>query len=605
MKKLYTQCLFFLFFCFGKTYAQNFVNPLPIPYTIDSDTILLKVGATQHNFNPYGTDSLNSLIQTYAYNHIDSSSNTYLGPSIVWNYGHQIHTEVKNNLPHPTTTHWHGAHVPVHADGGPHQLIEIDSTWKIDFEVKDKSATMWYHPHAMGTTYEQVQMGMSGMLYVEDSPSLHDDSLLLAIHNLIPHSYGADDFPLIIQTKRFIRDSTGTLIIKGGCCTGGSAGYKDKYQYVINGVIDPYLEVPANMVRLRILNGDAKFSFNLGVGSPDYVPEEFQFIATDAGYTDSSYAMNDVLIPPGARTEWLLDLRGRAGDTLYLINYANTIPNGVIGNPTLTNNYATDTTLLKLIVTPNTLPPSPIASFPIALHPLETPAYYSYTKRRAKEFTGTGPYLIDNTTMDMMVVNDTILLDSTEIWTITNNTRVGHPWHIHDIHFFVTEILDSHNVAIDPNSMPHIFKGPLDDVLILPGWKLTYVAKFEDYGTSIAADSSYMYHCHILPHEDNGMMGQFVVWNGLTVGVDKYKALEQNIKLFPNPTKGELYLEGSSTEDSQVRIFDLQGRLLRTQQLAPFDGTASIDIKGVNKGLIIVEWTNSKGTVASKILIQD
>lgn len=74
-------------------------------------------------------------------------------------------------------------------------------------------------------------------------------------------------------------------------------GYKDNYQYIINGVVDPYLEVPANMVRLRILNGDAKFSFNLGVGDLNLNPEGFQFIATDAGYTDSSYAMNEVLIP--------------------------------------------------------------------------------------------------------------------------------------------------------------------------------------------------------------------------------------------------------------------------------------------------------------------
>lgn len=82
----------------------------------------------------------------------------------------------------------------------------------------DKSATMWYHPHAMGTTYEQVQMGMSGMIYVEDPPNAYDDSTLVAIHNLIPHDYGVDDIPLVIQTKRFVRDSAGTLIIKGGCC---------------------------------------------------------------------------------------------------------------------------------------------------------------------------------------------------------------------------------------------------------------------------------------------------------------------------------------------------------------------------------------------------
>lgn len=604
MKHLNIYFLFLFLFCTENILAQNFVNPLPIPYLINSDTILLRVDVQQHNFNPNGTDSLNSLITTYAYNHIDSSSNTYLGPSIAWNYGFQTHTEVKNNLPHPTTTHWHGAHVPVHADGGPHQLIDTNETWKIDFEIKDKSATMWYHPHAMGTTYEQVQMGMSGMIYVEDPPNAVDDSTLVAIHNLIPHSYGVDDFPIIVQTKRFVRDSTGNLVIKGG--TQSKGGYKNNYQYIVNGVVNPYLEVPANMIRLRILNGDAKFSFNLGVGDVNLNAEIFQFIATDAGYTDSSYALNQVLIPPGARTEWLLDLRGRAGDTLYLINYANSIPTGVIGNPSTTTNYAQDISFLKLIVQPNTLPNSPIASFPIPLHPLEIPPYYSYTKRRTKNFTGSqgNGFLIDSIPMNMMVVNDTVLLDSTEVWTINNNTSIAHPWHIHDVHFYVTQILDSTNTALDPDHFPHIFKGPLDDVLILPGWKLSYVAAFEDYGTAIAPDSTYMYHCHILPHEDAGMMGQFVVWNGLTVNIPQTQAKQKDIKVFPNPTKNQLYIEGTCQENSVLRIFDLQGRLLQVKHIPPFEGTTSLSLEGLHKGLLLLEWTNSLGSSTHKIIHQ-
>ncbi|MCP4441245.1 MAG: multicopper oxidase domain-containing protein [Aureispira sp.] len=600
MKKQYLSGLVFLFFCLGKLSAQTFVNPIPIPYLIDKDTVLLRVDVMQHNFNPNGTDSLNTMITTYAFNHGDSTSNTYLGPSIAWNYGHQVHTEVKNNLPVPTTTHWHGAHVPVHTDGGPHQLIDTNSTWKIDFEIKDKSATMWYHPHAMGTTYEHVQMGLSGMIYVEDPPNAIDDPTLVAIHNTIPHDYGVDDFPIIIQTKMFERDSSGTIQIKA------KGGYKKDYQYLVNGVMNPYLEVPANMVRFRILNGDAKFSFNLGTSDKNLNPETFQFIATDAGYTDTSYAMNQVLIPPGARTEWLLDLRGRAGDTIYLSNFVSSIPNGVIGNAATTSNYATDATILKIIVAPNTLPSSPIASFPIALHPLETPAYYSYTKRRTKQFTGThgAGFLIDNTPMDMMVVNDTIMLDSTEVWTIENNTSVAHPWHIHDIHFFVTEILDSFNIAIDPATLPNVFSGPLDDVLILPGWKLSYVATFNDFGTAIAADSTYMYHCHILPHEDKGMMGQFVVWNGLTLGLKQTTKLAQNTKLFPNPTSNELYLEGKSDKNSQIRLFDLQGKLLKSQELEPFDGTTSIPLHNLDRGLILVEWTTEKGTFINKVLLR-
>jgi len=609
MKKLHTWCLISLFFCIGSLSAQNFNNPLIIPYLIDSDSVYLRVDSALHNFNPNGgADPLNTLVPTFAYNQIGNTSMTCLGPSIAWRYGHQVHTEVTNNLGDTTTTHWHGAHVPVHTDGGPHQPIAPGATWSIDFEIKDKSSTMWYHPHAMGTTYEQVQTGLSGMIYVEDPTDGTDDPILTAIHDTLPHTYGVDDFPLIVQTKFFDIDSIGNVTIKGGCCgPPGTAGYKSGYEYIINGSMNPYLEVPANMIRVRILNGDGKFTFNLGIGDLNFNPETFQYIATNAGYTDTTYAMQQVYVSPGDRTEWLIDLRGRTpGDTLYLINFADDIPSGsgIIGNGATTQSYAVNKAILKFIIQPNTLAPSPIATFPIGLHPLEIPAYYSYTKRRNKAFTGTGPYLINNTPMDMMVVNDTIMLDSTEIWTITNNTTKAHPWHIHDIHFYVTEVLDGTGTPLNKSLYPQIFSGPLDVVLIEPGWTLSYVANFSDFGTAIAPDSSYMYHCHILPHEDKGMMGQFVVWDGsLGVSVDKINAVENPLKLFPNPTSNELFLEGESEEDSRIHIFDLQGRLLKTQQLSAFSGTVSISIEGLSYGLILVEWTTTKGKFVNKVLI--
>ena len=219
MKFIDTRLFWTLLYCllFGTiATAQNFVNELPIPYQIDSDEVKLRIDTVLHNFDPNGNSPYNTPIKTFAYNHPDSVGKqgalTLLGPSIRWRFGHQVHTTVQNNLLESTTTHWHGAHVATFNDGGPHQPIKKGKTWDINFEVMDKSATMWYHPHFMDKTYEHVQMGLSGMVYVEDPEDEKDDSILVALHKLLPKDYNVNDFPLIVQTKNFFRPCSKAVI---------------------------------------------------------------------------------------------------------------------------------------------------------------------------------------------------------------------------------------------------------------------------------------------------------------------------------------------------------------------------------------------------------
>ncbi|MEM6317542.1 MAG: multicopper oxidase domain-containing protein [Bacteroidota bacterium] len=640
-------CCGWLFFLGINTLvAQNFPNPLPIPYRIDSDTIRMEIDEVMHNFNPNG-DTLNEMVRSFAFNLPDSmgrpGQNTLLGPSLVWRFGRQVHTEIINNLSEPTTTHWHGAHVPQYADGGPHQRINADSTWKIDFEVMDKSATMWYHPHLMGTTYEHVQMGLSGMLYVEDPPDGDDDSILVKLHKILPVEYGVNDFPLIVQTKKLFTDTCGS-----GELEIFEGGFKKEYIYVTNGVMNPYLEVPDEMVRFRLLNGDAKWSMSYGVGDLAYEsPETFQMIATDAGYMDSTYQMEQILVSPGERVEILMDLRGRVGDTIYVHNVARDIRKGTAGAVGFKGAKIDPLTpLVRLIVTDKDAPRSPIISFPLPLHPLETPEITVHTKGRLKTFhqdkfpTAEDPtvivdtmfniirdssgacvkkfkktnvpslYNIDRILMNMMTVNDTVLLDSTEVWTIDNQTDISHPFHIHDIHFFVTEIVDSFGTVFTPqdDTLHHIFRGPKDNVLVEPKWKLSFATTFSDFGTAIHPMNSYMYHCHILPHEDRGMMGQFVVWDGS--GMDSMTTSTVNpiiatspLRVYPNPASNTLNLEGTSQRPSQVRVFDLQGRTLKMVQLPPFDGVQRLDVGDLPIGMVFVEWISDEQRAMAKVLI--
>lgn len=594
--------------------AQEFVNPLFVPPLISSSTTdyHLNVVETEHDFSPMGTDSLhNVMIKTFAFEDANNpGTTTILGPSLAWQFGNMLTPQVTNMLSERTTCHWHGAHVPQAADGGPHQIIEPGATWSPQFEVKDKSATMWYHPHAMGLTYKHVQMGLSGMIYVEDPVGV--DPILSAIHRFTPHNYNVDDFPLVIQTKKFRRNAQGEIEIQA------EQGYKNDYTYLVNGRVDPVLEVPANMIRLRVLNGDGKFSFMLGMNNLEGTQSfPLNLIATDAGYTTRTHEMDQILMAPGERTEWLLDLRGLAGTTLYLYNKASAIPDGVIGNRSTTGNYATDRPLMALRIVENTLPPSPIIDFPLNMHPSEMPPLSEVTNTRHKVFRRDNfmvdgrvdsLFNIDSTLMNMMVVNDVVKLDSTEIWTIENRTTIAHPWHIHDIHFWVTEIIqNSTGEALNPANYPEIFGGPKDNVMIQPDWTLSYIATFADYGTEIRFDSSYMYHCHILPHEDKGMMGQFVVWNGEGDGptnISNLEEREQPMKLFPNPSSGALYLEGSSEEYSVIYISDVQGRLIRALKLPPFAGVMNLNVEGLPAGLLVLDWRTAEGRAVERVVLR-
>jgi len=632
MKRFYLSFLAVL--CFSASlFSQEapppeFLNEIQIPpLVINPDAYDLDVVQTTHDFNPHDpNDPLNG-VTTFAYHDFNNSNKTsILGPTLIWRYKHTLDPWILNELDEVTTCHWHGAHVPNYADGGPYQRIQPDSSWRPQFQVLDKSATMWYHPHAMDLTYKHVQMGLSGIIIVEDpedDPNDPDDDILAAIHEILPTDYNVNDFPLIFQTK-FFEEVNGRMEIKS------AFGFKKGYEYMVNGIIDPYMTVPADMIRLRMLNGDGKFSFNLHFDWSDGTTFPAQMIATDAGYMDRSYQLGNILMAPGERTEWLLDLRGLEGDTLYVHNEVSTMPNandpcpsngqrGIVGDSCTTAGYAADRDLLRIVVGPSSGIQSPITSFPIPLLPSEAPPVSSADTTRTKVFrkdnfqieksNGTldtvSLFNIDSTLMDMMVVNDVVMLDDTEIWTIDNQTEVAHPWHIHDIHFWVTEVIDGNGTMLNPDDYPEIFKGPKDNVLVQPGWKLSYITTFSDFGVDDPTDpnNSYMYHCHILPHEDKGMMGTFVVWNGTPLDVEESDVSGVAMKVQPNPAQDVLYMHGVSSKVSTLRFISIDGQLIKEMSLPAFDGAIQLDVNLLPKGMMIMDWQTDEGNARRKVMI--
>ena len=177
--------------------------------------------------------------------------------------GQKVNIQVNNLLPFPTTVHWHGLVVDGEQDGGPHQGIQPADRWTPSFVVDQPAATLWFHPHFMGTTADQVFYGLAGLIYIDDENSNRLN---------LPKEYGVDDIPLIVQDRSFAGD--------------GSFSYRTSMMGVeagdtilINGTVNPVLQVIKGNVRFRILNASNSQNFEFTM-SDDL---DFIQIASDGG----------------------------------------------------------------------------------------------------------------------------------------------------------------------------------------------------------------------------------------------------------------------------------------------------------------------------------
>jgi bilirubin oxidase len=164
-----------------------------------------------------------------------------------------------------------------------------------------------------------------------------------------------------------------------------------------------------------------------------------------------------------------------------------------------------------------------------------------------------GPFGLNNKSFHMDSINEVVYLNTTEIWTIVNKTLVAHPFHMHDIQF---NIIEKNGQAPIPSE-----KGWKDVVLVMPGDSVKFITKFETFTNPTVP---YMYHCHLLHHEDDGMMGSFIVidsaWAAGTPLIEKINEFE----IYPNPTKDNIYIynKTNQTEIENIYISDLSGRKL-------------------------------------------
>ena len=456
---------------------------LPVPPRLEGSTFDLDMATGQRQFLP-GLST-----PTKGYN------GDFLGPTLVVRSGTDIEMNVANNLDVTTTTHWHGMHVPAAMDGGPHQPIAPGETWQARYPVLNRAGTYWYHPHLhppvrQGAIFDpestgyQVYEGLAGMLIVEDEIS---DSLPL------PRSYGMDDIPIILQDRRFHDDGT-FLHFPDDFNPATDPALRKGGHFLANGVEGAVLEVGAQVVRLRVLNASNSRVYNLGFGDGRI----FHQITSDGGFLASPVPMSRLILAPAERAELLIDLSADEGQTLTLGSF--NAGNGTTLVPrVLQDEWDTaDFEILDIEVGPTTA--DAVSSIPATLTDVpRIPESDAVAGPRLFEL-GVNPFQINGARMDMSVINERITLGNTEIWEISNPNRQAHPFHIHGDSF---QILSRDGVAPPENE-----QGWKDVVLTRPFETVRIIKRFHDYADP---DLPYMYHCHILEHEDVGMMGQWVV----------------------------------------------------------------------------------------------
>jgi len=568
------KALLFLLFACSLTQLKAQYNNLWIPDTLSGTQFNLTIKDTFAQIVSSGQQTITGGI-----------NGKFWGPTLFFNKGDIVHMNVQNKLNDSTTIHWHGMHLPAVMDGGPHQVIPPNTIWQPYWTVTNNAATYWYHPHLHEMTEEQITKGIGGLIIVRDAV---ESALAL------PRKYGVDDIPLVLTDRDFNTSNQFSIVPYGD-------------SMLTNMTLRAQTTVPAQVIRLRILNGAIERSYNLGFSDN----RTFYVITSDGGLLNAPVAKTKYLLHAGERVEILVNCSGQSGTTVDLKAYNSLLGNFVAGGENFPNGpFANalgkiDFNILHLNIGAATS--NAITSIPTTLttNTLLNAADANITRHLTiSDSTGVpnilGPnaFIINHKLFNINYNDYEVPLNNTEIWEITSSSVFGHPFHIHDVEF---NILSVNGVA------PDATQAGWKDVVFIPGKTgntntvVKFIAKFDDYADAL---HPFMFHCHIALHEDEGMMGQFVVSN--TNSVSGLSPIEIPITIYPNPAKTQLFISFNQPNQSAyyVRIIDVLGRTLL--MLPQPDLSNGIDIKSLKKGVyhILITENLSKQTISKTFEVE-
>ena len=438
-----------------------------------------------------------------------------------------------------TVVHLHGGHVPDHSDGYPEAWVtpghrEVGPHWSrdvYDYPNDQEAATLWYHDHAMGITRLNVYAGLAGFYLIRDDNEVR----LRAQHALPDRSF---EIPLLIQDRSFKRDGALAYADRGHETEGrpeateqkdaGAPVVRDALTgeplpsiepeffgdtIVVNGKIWPYLEVEPRKYRFRFLNGSNARFYSMRLSSG----QRFHQIGGDGGLLSAPVTLERLLLGPAERADVILDFADPTlrGQTVILHNDAKTpFPDGDDVDPRTTGRIMAFRVTAPLSATRDVRLP-PRLRPPLPALTASTPRDRELILAEGEDRFGRTLPLLGTSEKGPLTWDDPISeiprVNSTEIWRVINTTPDAHPVHLHLVQF---QILDRQRFdtktyvpgrpeTLKPTGRRRLAelneRGPKDTAIMYPGEITRVIAHFDMPGL-------YVWHCHILEHEDHEMM---------------------------------------------------------------------------------------------------
>jgi FtsP/CotA-like multicopper oxidase with cupredoxin domain len=428
---------------------------MPVPTDLNPDPNVLEIELTARIADVELVPGFKTPAWTY--------NGTVPGPMIRAKLGDRVIVHFKNELPEPTTIHWHGLRVPNDMDGAPgvtQPPIESGGEFRYEFELRD-AGTYWYHPHTSSSA--QVGRGLYGAFVVDDpaDPKAFGDDLVLLM----------SDMGLNERGELLPADSGGNF---------GDLFGREGAVLLVNGKVQPTLKVRnGKQQRWRIINATRARYYNIRLRDHRFVR-----LGGDNGLAARSEDIYNLIVTPGERADAVFTPADAPGTT-----------NVLSWVPTERGYGSTFNRASEPLLTIETVADAPVTPEPI---PTELRDIERIDVAGARERTLDLTIAISSTVE--MGVNGVpywnakpieAAIGDTEIWRIVNNTDFSHPFHLHGYFFQV----------LDDSRVPE-WK---DTVNVPTKSELTIAVRFDE------RPGAWMYHCHILDHADAGMMGHLVV----------------------------------------------------------------------------------------------
>ncbi|CAN5383276.1 multicopper oxidase domain-containing protein [soil metagenome] len=429
--------------------------------------------------------------------------NSYLGPIIDVSKGDKIRIHFSNQLPESSIVHWHGLDIPSAMDGHPSSVIQPGKEFTYEFEVANRAGLYWYHPHPHGRTATQIYGGLAGVFIVRD-----EEETALKLPS------GKHEILCVLQDRQFDQDNQ--LVYLGSGMPGRMGAMNGFFgdEVLINGKRRKELPLATNVYRFRILNASNARTYRLAWS--DKTP--ITVIGTDGGLLEKPVVQQFVTLAPAQRVDVLLDLSERPiGSTIQLLSSA--FPSSEAGSTGMGRGMMMDggsnsvrngaaLTLLNLRVDRHE---DVTFQLPERLTTFDTSwkGAPEATVRRIPLVFQSGQWLLGGRTFEMTKVDldETVAASSVQIWEIANlggmmGMQMAHPIHLHGPQFRVLSRVRGPATSLHAGVVD---VGWTDTVLVMPGDTVQIQVNFTKH------PGIYLYHCHILEHEDMGMMRNFRV----------------------------------------------------------------------------------------------